>query len=151
MTSQTDDFLMQRAKLWDEIHALFARKNVFSAREAQQLLVQWMRQHPDDVYSQEGGEQVFMMAEAWEIMEGEEAPTRTEEFYVQRAHLLYSVHFLLGQMELRAVQQARQLLQEWLRRHPDDSYSREVGQSIDSMEKTLTAPARVRSSEPVAA
>ena len=101
-----------------------------------------MNEHPNDVYSQEGGEQVVMSVEAWEIIEGDTAASRTEEFYTQRAQLWKAIDLLLGQLELTKVCQARQMLQEWLRQHPDDSYSREAGGIVNSIEAALTeAPA----------
>ncbi len=151
MTSQTDDFLLRRTQIWDSIYALLAKKNLFAAREARQLLRHWLEEHPEDVYSQEGGEQVAMSVEAWEAIEGETPASRTSDFYAQRAQLWDAIHLLLGQAELVTARQARQMLQEWLRLHPDDGYSREAGGIITSMEQALPVPLAGKAAEPVAA
>lgn len=67
------DFETQRQQLWGEIDALLSLRRLSAAREASQLLRGWLRNHPDDSYSREGGEEVAMMEEALEIIEAEKA------------------------------------------------------------------------------
>ena len=67
------EFEAQRLRLWEDIDALLSLRSLSAAREASQLLRGWLRNHPDDSYSREGGEEVAMMEEALEIIEAEKA------------------------------------------------------------------------------
>ena len=62
-----------REQLWDAIHALKRKKTLAAAREARQLLRDWMKQHPNDYSSQDAGEELAMMEDALEIIEAEKA------------------------------------------------------------------------------
>jgi hypothetical protein len=68
-----DDFEARRNHLWDMIDRMMATKTLSEVRRARQMLRDWMVQHPDDYYSQDGGEEVAMMEEALEILEAEKA------------------------------------------------------------------------------
>lgn len=145
------EFESSREHLWKTIHCLLAKKHLLAAREAQRLLRGWMEEHPNDVYSKEAGETVAMTVEAGDIIEGETAVSRPEEFYSQRAHLWETIYLLLGQADLTTTRQAGQMLQEWMQQHPDDFYSREAGKVIASLEEALTIPQAEKSSELIAA
>jgi len=67
------EFETQRQHLWENIDALLSLRKLSAAREASQLLRGWLRNHPDDPYSREGGEEVAMMEEALGIIEAEKA------------------------------------------------------------------------------
>ena len=67
----TREFEAARECLWDAIHALKRKKTLHAMREARQLLRDWMKQHPDDYYSQDAGESLAMLEDALEILEAE--------------------------------------------------------------------------------
>ena len=67
------DFETQRQHPWEDIDALLSLRKLSAAREASQLLREWLGRHPDDHYSREGGEELWMMEEALEILEAEKA------------------------------------------------------------------------------
>lgn len=67
------EFEIQRQHLWEDIDALLNLRKLSAAREARQLLSEWLGKHPDDHYSRDGGEEVAMMEEALEILEAEKA------------------------------------------------------------------------------
>ncbi len=64
---------MARERLWLGIHQLKRKKTLPAIREARQMLRDWMKQHPDDYYSQDAGESLEMMEEALEIIEAEKS------------------------------------------------------------------------------
>ena len=68
-----DDFEARRDQLWDTIDRMMSTRKLSEVRRARQMLRDWMGQHPNDYYSQDGGEEVAMMEEALEIMEAEKA------------------------------------------------------------------------------
>lgn len=68
-----NDFEVRRDHLWKTIDGMMATKKLSEVRRARQMLRDWMKQHPEDYYSQDGGEEVAMMEEALEIMEAEKA------------------------------------------------------------------------------
>lgn len=67
------EFETQRQHLWEDIDALLNLRKLSAAREASQLLREWLGKHPDDHYSREGGEEVAMMEGALEILEAEKS------------------------------------------------------------------------------
>lgn len=67
------DFETQRDALWQTIDALMAARQLAQIQQARQLLGDWLRQHPDDYYSQDGGEELAMMEEALTLLEAEKA------------------------------------------------------------------------------
>lgn len=66
------EFEDQRDHLWQKIDQLMARKQLREVRQARQMLRDWMRQYPDDYYSQDGGEELAMMEGALEIVEAQQ-------------------------------------------------------------------------------
>ena len=71
------DFEARRDQLWDTIDRMMSTRKLSEVRRARQMLRDWMAQHPDDYYSQDGGEEVAMMEEALEIIEAEKAAELT--------------------------------------------------------------------------
>ena len=70
-----DNFETRRDQLWDSIDRMMSTRKLSEVRRARQMLWDWMAQHPDDYYTQDGGEEVAMMEEALEIIEaGKAAP-----------------------------------------------------------------------------
>ena len=67
------EYEAERQRLWEEIDVLLNLKELPAARKARQLLREWLAKHPDDYYSQDGGEEVAMMEGALEIIEAERA------------------------------------------------------------------------------
>lgn len=65
------EFEDQRDHLWQKIDQLMAMKQLREVRQARQMLRDWMRQHPDDYYSQDGGEELAIMEGALEIIEAQ--------------------------------------------------------------------------------
>ena len=65
------EFEDQRRQLWQTIDSLTAAKQLRQVQQARQLLRQWMRQHPGDYYSQDGGEELAMMEDALMLIEAE--------------------------------------------------------------------------------
>ena len=68
-----DNFETRRDQLWDSIDRMMSARKLSEVRRARQMLRDWMTQHPDDYYTQDGGEEVAMMEEALEIIEAEKA------------------------------------------------------------------------------
>ena len=68
-----DDFEARRDQLWNTIDRMMSTRKLNEVRRARQMLRDWMTQHPNDYYSQDGGEEVAMMEEALEIIEAEKA------------------------------------------------------------------------------
>ena len=67
----TTDFEAERDQLWQTIDSLMAARQLAPLQQARQLLGDWLRQHPDDYYSQDGGEELAMMEEALTLLEAE--------------------------------------------------------------------------------
>ena len=67
----TDSFEDQQNELWRAIDRLTATRQLSQVKQARQLLLDWMRQHPDDYYSQDAGESLAMLEDALEIIEAE--------------------------------------------------------------------------------
>lgn len=65
------EFEDQRDHLWQKIDQLMAMKQLREVRQARQMLRDWMKQHPGDYYSQDGGEELAMMEGALEIIEAQ--------------------------------------------------------------------------------
>lgn len=55
------------------IRQLQRQKTLPAIRQARQLIRDWMKQHPNDHYTQDAGGGVAMMEEALEIIEAEKA------------------------------------------------------------------------------
>ena len=68
-----DNFETRRDQLWDSIDRMMSARKLSEVRRARQMLRDWMAQHQDDYYTQDGGEEVAMMEEALEIIEAEKA------------------------------------------------------------------------------
>lgn len=58
---------------------------------------------------------------------------------------------LKRQKTLPAIRQARQMLREWLLRHPEDVSSRDAGEELAMLEEALEIIAQKQTTEPVAA
>jgi hypothetical protein len=67
------DFEASREQLWIAIRQLQRQKTLPAIRQARLLLREWMKQHPDDYYTQDAGESLAMMEEALEIIEAEKS------------------------------------------------------------------------------
>jgi len=68
-----DEFEARRDQLWDAVDGMMSTRKLSEVRRARQMLRDWMAQHPDDYYTQDGGEEVAMMEQALESIEAEEA------------------------------------------------------------------------------
>ncbi len=62
-----------KKQLWLSIRQLKRQKTLPAIRQAQQMLRDWMKEHPDDYSSQDAGGELWMMEEALEIIEAEKA------------------------------------------------------------------------------
>ena len=62
-----------REYFWKTIHVLKRKKTLSAVHEARQMLRDWMRQYPDDYYSQDAGESLAMMEDALGILEAEKS------------------------------------------------------------------------------
>ncbi|MBV9851188.1 MAG: hypothetical protein JO250_16080 [Armatimonadetes bacterium] len=64
---------MLRRELWQSIRQLKRQRTLPAIRQARQMLRDWMQQHPDDVASQDAGEELAMMEDALEVIQKEHA------------------------------------------------------------------------------
>lgn len=71
MTTETTKFEQQRDQLWETLDTLMATKQLTHVKHARYLLRDWMKQHPDDYYSQDAGESLAMMEGALEMLEAQ--------------------------------------------------------------------------------
>ena len=69
----------ERKNLWIAIRQLKQQKTLTAVREARQMLRDWMKQHPDDYYSQDAGESLAMMEEALIIIDAEKAAAKAAD------------------------------------------------------------------------
>lgn len=67
------DFEALREQLWVSIRQLQRQKTLPAIRQARQMLRDWLKQHPDNYSSRDAGEELWMMEEALEILEAENA------------------------------------------------------------------------------
>lgn len=65
--------MASKEELWISIRLLKRQKTLTAIREARQLLRDWMRQHPEDVSSQDAGEELAMMEDALETLAAQKA------------------------------------------------------------------------------
>ncbi|MGI4790964.1 MAG: hypothetical protein ACRYFS_19215 [Janthinobacterium lividum] len=72
----------------------------------------------------------------------------TEE---EKEHLWSSIRQLKRQRRLSAIREARQLLRNWLQKHPEDFASRDAGEELAMMEEALLIIEAEKAAEPVAA
>lgn len=77
--------------------------------------------------------------------------TETTTFEQQRDQLWETLDNLMATKQLRNVQQARQLLRDWMRQHPGDYYSQDAGESLAMMEDALEYIEAEKAAEAVAA
>ncbi len=68
-----------------------------------------------------------------------------------KEQLWLSIRQLKRQKTLPAIRQARQMLRDWLKQHPDDHSSRDAGEELWMMEEALEVLAAEKAAEPVAA
>ena len=59
--------------LWLTIRRLKHQKTLPAIRQARQILLDWLQQHPGDHSSRDAGEELWMMEEALEVLEAEKA------------------------------------------------------------------------------
>lgn len=69
--SLTADFEQQRDQLWQTLDNLMAARQLMQVKQARRLLRDWMKQHPEDHYSQDAGESLAMLEDALEHIEAE--------------------------------------------------------------------------------
>ena len=63
----------EKEHLWIAIRHLKRQRCLSAIREARQMLRDWIKQHPDDYYSQDAEESLTMLEDALEIIEAEKA------------------------------------------------------------------------------
>jgi hypothetical protein len=74
-----------------------------------------------------------------------------QSFEEEKEHLWITIRQLKSRHHLPAIRQARQLLRDWLRDHPEDLASRDAGEELAMMEEALTLLEAEKAAEPVAA
>ena len=75
----------------------------------------------------------------------------TIQFEQQRDHLWQTLDDLMATKRLSPVKQARQLLRDWMKLHPDDYYSQDAGESLAMLEDALEFLEAEKAGQPVAA
>ena len=72
------------------------------------------------------------------------------EFEATREEFWLSIRQLKRQKTLLAIRQARQMLRDWMRQHPDDHSSQDAGEELWMMEEALEILEAENVAEPVA-
>ena len=73
------------------------------------------------------------------------------KFEVSKEQLWSDIRRLKRQKTLPAIREARQMLRDWMKEHPDDYSSQDAGESLAMMEEALEIIAAEKAAELIAA
>ncbi len=73
-----------------------------------------------------------------------------QNFEAAREQLWSDIHQLQRQKTLPAIREARQMLRDWMKQHPDDYSSQDAGEGLWMMEEALELLEAEKAARPVA-